>query len=78
MPRRRVTAVLTVIAAVVALGSWSLWPVYDSSCVVYSGAYIPLNATKAKTDAVAQRVHDRALAGGACGPKRARFRNWTH
>jgi hypothetical protein len=74
--RRRVTAVLTVMA-VVAFGSWALWPVYDSSCVVYSGAYIPMNAPKAETDAAVQRAYDKALADGACGPKRARFHNWT-
>ncbi|MGV9247651.1 hypothetical protein [Streptomyces sp. NPDC003710] len=55
-PRRRVTAVLTVMAAVVAFGSWALWPVYDSSCVVYSGACIPMNAPKAETDAAVQRA----------------------
>ncbi|MEV0918224.1 hypothetical protein AB0I93_28705 [Streptomyces sp. NPDC049967] len=69
---------LTVIAAaVVAFASWALWPVYDSSCVVYSGAYIPMNAPKAETDAAVQRAHEKALADGACGPKRARFHNWT-
>ncbi|MER6442348.1 hypothetical protein ABT275_39425 [Streptomyces sp. NPDC001185] len=76
-PRRRVTAVLTVTAAVVAFASWALWPVYDSSCVVYSGAYTPMNAPKAENDAAAGRAHDKALADGACGPKRARFRHWT-
>ncbi|MFG3369588.1 hypothetical protein ACIPWY_31370 [Streptomyces sp. NPDC090032] len=76
-PRRRVAAVLTVTAAVVAFGSWALWPVYDSSCVVYSGSYIPLNAPKAEIDAAVQRRYDKALADGACGPKRARFHNWT-
>ncbi|MFF2249752.1 hypothetical protein [Streptomyces sp. NPDC058142] len=75
--RRRVTAVLTVMAAVVAFGSWALWPVYDSSCVVYYGTYIPMNALTAETDAAVQRAYDKALADGACGPKRARFRNWT-
>lgn len=76
-PRRRVAALLTVTAAVVAFRSWMLWPVYDSSCVVYSGAYIPMNAPKAEVDAAAQRHYDKALADGACGPKRARFHNWT-
>ncbi|WP_327575705.1 hypothetical protein [Streptomyces sp. NBC_00145] len=76
-PRRRVAAVLTVTAAVVAFGSWVLWPVYDSSCVVYSGSYIPMNAPKAEVDAAVQRRYDKALADGACGPKRARFHNWT-
>lgn len=76
-PRRRVTAVLTVMAAVVAFGSWALWPVSDSSCVVYSGAYTPMNAPKAETDAAMQRAYNKALADGACGPKRARFHNWT-
>ncbi|GAA5207588.1 hypothetical protein GCM10023323_23710 [Streptomyces thinghirensis] len=76
-PRRRVAAVLTVTAAVVALGSWTLWPVHDSSCVVYSGAYVPMNAPKTEVDAAAQRDYDKALADGACGPKRARFHNWT-
>ncbi|MFE9727402.1 hypothetical protein ACFYQ5_28400 [Streptomyces sp. NPDC005794] len=70
-PRCRVTAVLTVMAAVIAFGAWALWPVYDSSCVVYSGAYIPINAPKAETDAVMQRAYDKDLADGACGPKRA-------
>lgn len=64
-------------AAVVAFGSWALWPVYDSSCVVLSGAYIPMNAPKAETEAAVQRAYDKALADGACGPKRARFHNWT-
>jgi hypothetical protein len=76
-PRRRVAAVLTVTATVVAFGSWVLWPVYDSSCVVYSGSYIPMNAPKAEADAAVQRHDDKALADGACGPKRARFHNWT-
>ncbi|MER5556212.1 hypothetical protein ABT001_31865 [Streptomyces sp. NPDC002793] len=76
-PRRRVTAALTVMAAVVAFGSWALWPVYDSSCVVYSGAYVPMNAPKAEADAAVQRAYDKDLADGACGPKRARFHNWT-
>ncbi|MFD9722583.1 hypothetical protein [Streptomyces sp. NPDC059072] len=76
-PRRRIAALLTVAAAVFAFGSWALWPVYDSSCVVYSGAYTPMNAPKAEVDAAAQRRYDKALADGACGPKRARFHNWT-
>ncbi|MEU5289391.1 hypothetical protein AB0G97_36150 [Streptomyces sp. NPDC020755] len=75
--RRRVTAVLTMMAAVVACGSWALWPVYDSSCVVYSGAYIPMNTPKAEADAAMQRAYDKALTDGACGPKRARFHDWT-
>ncbi|MFC9583379.1 hypothetical protein ACFVJ8_11195 [Streptomyces yangpuensis] len=60
-PRLRVTAVLTVMAAVVAFGTWVLWPVYESSCVVYSGAYVPMNAPTAET-AAAQRAYDKALA----------------
>ncbi|MEV3875142.1 hypothetical protein [Streptomyces sp. NPDC049906] len=75
-PRRRFTAVLTVIAAVVAFGSWALWPVRDSSCVVIAGAYVPMEATEAEVDAAVQRDFDRALADGACGPQRARFRGW--
>ncbi|MFG2590294.1 hypothetical protein [Streptomyces sp. NPDC048438] len=76
-PCRRVAAVLTVTAAVIAFGAWVLWPVYDSSCVVYSGSYIPMNAPKAEVDAAAQRGYDKPLADGVCGPKRARFHNWT-
>ncbi|MEV5609109.1 hypothetical protein [Streptomyces sp. NPDC052225] len=76
-PRRRVAAVLTVTSVVVAFGSWALWPVHDSSCVVYSGAYVPMNAAKAEVEAAMQRAYDKALADGACGPKRARFHNWT-
>ncbi|WP_371652032.1 hypothetical protein [Streptomyces mirabilis] len=76
-PRRRITVVLTVTAAVVAFGSWVLWPVYGSSCVVYSGAYTPMNAPKDEVDAAVQRGYDKALADGACGPKRARFHTWT-
>ncbi|QTI42461.1 hypothetical protein JYK04_00219 [Streptomyces nojiriensis] len=64
-------------AAVVAFGSWVLWPVYDSSCVVYSGSYVPMNAPKAEVDAAMQWRYDKAVADGACGPKRARFHNWT-
>uniref|UniRef100_A0AAU2VXN5 Uncharacterized protein n=1 Tax=Streptomyces sp. NBC_00008 TaxID=2903610 RepID=A0AAU2VXN5_9ACTN len=75
--RRRVTAVLMVMAAVVAFGSWALWPVYNSSCAVYSGAYIPMSAPKAEADAAVRRAYDKTLADGACGPKRARFHNWT-
>ncbi|MFJ4830760.1 hypothetical protein ACIP79_12685 [Streptomyces sp. NPDC088747] len=76
-PRRRVAAVLAAAAAVVASGSWVLWPVHDSSCVVYSGAYVPMNAPKAEADAAVQRRYDKALADGVCGPERARFHNWT-
>ncbi|MGW0786296.1 hypothetical protein [Streptomyces sp. NPDC002913] len=75
-PRCRFTATLTV-TAVVALGSWVLWPVYNSSCVVCSGACTPMNATTDEVDAAVQRGYDKALADGACGPKRARFHNWT-
>ncbi|MER5491436.1 hypothetical protein [Streptomyces sp. NPDC002490] len=74
-PRRRFTAVLTVIAAV-AFGSWALWPVRDPSCVVIAGAYLPMDATEAEIDAAVQRDFDRALADGACGPQRARFHGW--
>ncbi|MFD3803104.1 hypothetical protein ACFWSF_33775 [Streptomyces sp. NPDC058611] len=49
----------------------------NSLCVAYSGVYIPMNAPKAEADAAVQRVYDKALADGACGPKRARFHNWT-
>ncbi|GAA3283617.1 hypothetical protein GCM10010493_75080 [Streptomyces lavendulae subsp. grasserius] len=64
-------------AAAVAFGSWALWPVYDSSCVVCPGFYVPMNAPKAEVDAAAQRRYDKALADGACGPERACFHNWT-
>jgi hypothetical protein len=64
-------------AAAVAFGTWALWPVYDSSCVVYAGVYAPMHAPKAETDAAVQQAYDKALAAGACGPKRARFHNWT-
>ncbi|MFE2153784.1 hypothetical protein ACFXAO_27485 [Streptomyces lavendulae] len=76
-PRRRVAAVLTVTAAAVAFATWVLWPVHDSSCVVYSGSYVPMNAPEAEAEAALQRRHDKALADGACGPERARFHNWT-
>ncbi|MFD7551316.1 hypothetical protein ACFV0R_28540 [Streptomyces sp. NPDC059578] len=76
-PRRRFAAVLTATAAVVAFGSWAMWPVHDPSCVVYSGSYVPMNAPKAEVDAAVQQSHDEALADGACGPKRARFHYWT-
>ncbi|MEV5133405.1 hypothetical protein ACN6LF_000822 [[Kitasatospora] papulosa] len=68
---------LAVTASVVAFGSWVLWPVSSSSCVIYSGAYAPMNAPKTEVDAALQRRYDEALANGACGPKQARFRNWT-
>lgn len=68
---------LAAAAAVVAFGAWALWPVADASCVVYSGAYVPADATKADTDAAVRRAHDKAVADGACGPKRARFHDWT-
>ncbi|WP_371648203.1 MULTISPECIES: hypothetical protein [unclassified Streptomyces] len=74
---RLVAAVLTVTAAIVAFGSWVPWPVYDSSCVVYSGSYVPMSAPKAEVDTAVQRRYDEALGDGACGPKRARFHNWT-
>ncbi|MFD3517441.1 hypothetical protein [Streptomyces sp. NPDC058657] len=74
---RRIAAVLTVTAAAVAFGTWALWPVHHSPCVVYSGAYTPVNAPQAETDAAVQRAYHDALADGACGPKRARFHNWT-
>jgi hypothetical protein len=35
------------------------------------------NAPKAEADAAVQRDYDKALADGVCGPKRARFHNWT-
>ncbi|MFL4907469.1 hypothetical protein ACJ6WF_30770 [Streptomyces sp. MMS24-I2-30] len=62
-------------ATVAALGSWALWPVYQP-CVTFTGAYIPLGAPKAEADAIERRAYERALADGACGPKRARFHNW--
>lgn len=76
-PRRRAAAALTATAAVIAIGSWVLWPVNGSSCVVYSGDYVAANAPKAEIDAATQRRYDQALADGACGPKRARFHSWS-
>lgn len=68
---------LAVTAAVVAFGSWALWPVHDASCVVYSGSYLPMDTSEAEVDASVQRRYDQALADGACGPPRARFHGWT-
>ncbi|MFD5556631.1 hypothetical protein ACFWIA_22660 [Streptomyces sp. NPDC127068] len=76
-PRRRFAAVLAAAAAVVAFGSWALWPVHDPSCVVYSSAYLPMGASKAEVDAAVRQGYEEALADGACGPKRARFHYWT-
>ncbi|MDX2296816.1 hypothetical protein R6G00_32160 [Streptomyces roseofulvus] len=74
--RRRTAVVLTVTAAVVAFGSWALWPVQDSACVVYSGSYVPANASQAEIDAAVRESYDKAVAAGACGPKRPRFSSW--
>ncbi|MFI8321647.1 hypothetical protein [Streptomyces sp. NPDC085529] len=74
--RRRIAVVVTVTAAVVAFASWALWPVQKSACVVYSGSYVPANASQADIDAAARESYDKALAADACGPKRPRFTSW--
>ncbi|MFF9909047.1 hypothetical protein [Streptomyces sp. NPDC013457] len=72
--RRRLIA-LTVLAGIAAFGWYAAQPVHPA-CTVYSGAYVPLDASSAEVDAATRQAYGKALASGACGPSRARFRDW--
>ncbi|MFI5664506.1 hypothetical protein [Streptomyces sp. NPDC051684] len=74
-PRQKLI-VLSLLAVAVAFGWYAARPVHPSSCVVFSGAYVPLDASPEELDAANQRTYDKALAAGACGPAHARFRGW--
>lgn len=72
---RRRLITLAMLAAVVAFGWYAAQPVHPA-CTVYSGAYVPVNASAVETDAAARQAYEKALADGACGPSRARLRDW--
>ncbi|MFF3286442.1 hypothetical protein [Streptomyces sp. NPDC003023] len=64
--RRRLVA-LAILAAVVAFGWYAAQPVHPA-CTVYSGAYVPVNASAAEADAAARQAYEKALTDGTCGP----------
>lgn len=61
---RRRLITLAILAAVVAFGWYAAQPVYPA-CTVYSGAYLPVNASAAGVDAAARQAYENALTDGA-------------
>ncbi|MFD8012593.1 hypothetical protein [Streptomyces sp. NPDC058955] len=73
---RRRLITLIMLAAVIAFGWYAVQPVFPE-CTVYSGAYVPVDASAEEVDAATRQAYENALADGACGPPRARFRDWV-
>ncbi|MEV4918927.1 hypothetical protein AB0K47_19195 [Streptomyces tirandamycinicus] len=75
-PRHRFIT-LAMLAAVVAFGWYAVQPVYPrctTHTAVGSGAIT--GTSMEEMEAVARQAYEDALADGACGPSRARFRDW--
>ncbi|MFB7346058.1 hypothetical protein [Streptomyces hydrogenans] len=77
-PRRRFITLAT-LAGAVAFGSYAVQPVYPR-CTIYpgagSGAIMSAGISAEEREVVARQAYEDALADGACGPSRARFRDW--
>ncbi|MFF2778532.1 hypothetical protein ACFVU3_26880 [Streptomyces sp. NPDC058052] len=76
-PRRRFITLAT-LAAVIAFGWYAVQPVHPR-CKTYavgSGSLTSAGASAEEREAVARQAYEDALADGACGPSRARFRDW--
>ncbi|MFF9148235.1 hypothetical protein ACF1BN_25620 [Streptomyces sp. NPDC014861] len=75
--RRLVT--LATLAAVVAFGWYALQPVHPRCAIhtaVGSGSLVSPGSSAEDREAAARQAYEDALADGACGPSRARFRDW--
>ncbi|MFC7218815.1 hypothetical protein ACFQLX_11625 [Streptomyces polyrhachis] len=77
-PRRHFIT-LAMLAAIVAFGWYAVQPVYPRCTIhsaVGSGSIMSPSLSAEEMEAIARQAYEDALADGACGPSRARFRDW--